>query len=121
MADKKLNEVPKVTDMAYVPVIMADGSVGQIAKSDLASVVAGIMGNPLGFKGDKSSIDANKLTSTGLYYLSSNITNAMNWSFLIVFQFGNANDVVQFNIHNGAGEAKYRKCSSGEWYGWVSL
>ena len=79
------------------------------------------MGNPLGFKGDKSSIDANKLTSTGLYYLSSNITNAMNWSFLIVFQFGNANDVVQINIHNGAGDAKYRKCSSGEWYGWASL
>lgn len=39
--DKKLNEVTKVTDMAYVPVIMADGSIGQIAKSDLASVVAG--------------------------------------------------------------------------------
>ena len=41
--DKKLNEVTKVTDMAYVPVIMADGSIGQIAKSDLASVVAGMM------------------------------------------------------------------------------
>ena len=40
MADKKLNEVTKVTDMAYVPVIMSDGSIGQIAKSDLASVVA---------------------------------------------------------------------------------
>ena len=41
--DRKLNEVKKVTDMAYVPVIMADGSVGQIAKSDLASVVAGVL------------------------------------------------------------------------------
>lgn len=41
MADKKLNEVTKVTDMAYVPVIMSDGSIGQIAKADLASVVAG--------------------------------------------------------------------------------
>ena len=40
MADKKLNEVTKVTDMAYVPVIMSDGSIGQIAKADLASVVA---------------------------------------------------------------------------------
>ena len=40
MADKKLNEVQKVTDMAYVPVIMSDGSIGQIAKADLASVVA---------------------------------------------------------------------------------
>ena len=45
MADKKLNEVTKVTDMAYVPVIMSDGSIGQIAKSDLASVVAGKIGN----------------------------------------------------------------------------
>lgn len=44
MADKKLNEVQKVTDMAYVPVIMADGSIGQIAKADLASVVAGQIG-----------------------------------------------------------------------------
>lgn len=44
MADKKLNEVTKVTDMAYVPVIMADGSIGQIAKADLASVVAGVIG-----------------------------------------------------------------------------
>ena len=43
--DRKLNEVKKVTDMAYVPVIMADGSIGQIAKSDLASVVAGVIGN----------------------------------------------------------------------------
>ena len=43
MADKKLNEVTKVTDMAYVPVIMSDGSIGQIAKADLASVVAGIL------------------------------------------------------------------------------
>jgi len=42
MADKKLNEVTKVTDMAYVPVILSDGSVGQIAKADLATVVAGI-------------------------------------------------------------------------------
>ena len=45
MADKKLNEVTKVTDMAYVPVIMSDGSIGQIAKADLASVVAGLIGN----------------------------------------------------------------------------
>lgn len=43
MEDKKLNEVQKVTDMAYVPVIMADGSIGQIAKANLASVVAGQM------------------------------------------------------------------------------
>lgn len=49
MADKKLNEVTKVTDMAYVPVIMADGSIGQIAKADLASVVAGLTNTNFGY------------------------------------------------------------------------
>ena len=44
MADKRLSEVTKVKDMAYVPVILSDGSVGQIAKADLASVVAGVIG-----------------------------------------------------------------------------
>ena len=43
MSDKKLNESKIVTDMDYVLVTLADGSVGQIAKSDLASVVAGIV------------------------------------------------------------------------------
>lgn len=44
MADKKLNESKIVKDMDYVLVTLADGSVGQIAKSDLASVVAGQIG-----------------------------------------------------------------------------
>lgn len=44
MSDKKLNESKIVKDMDYVLVTLADGSVGQIAKSDLASVVAGVIG-----------------------------------------------------------------------------
>lgn len=64
MADKKLNEVTKVTDMAYVPVIMSDGSIGQIAKADLASVVAEMIGyigtNLIAASLDKGkSVDAN--------------------------------------------------------------
>lgn len=45
MSDKKLNESKIVKDMDYVLVTLADGSVGQIAKSDLASVVAGRIGS----------------------------------------------------------------------------
>lgn len=56
MADKKLNEVTKVTDMAYVPVIMADGSVGQIAKSDLASVVAGVVKDYTAYLGTNDNV-----------------------------------------------------------------
>ena len=58
MADKKLNEVTKVTDMAYVPVIMSDGSIGQIAKADLASVVAGVF----------PTLNENTLVQSGLLY-----------------------------------------------------
>ena len=75
MADKKLNEVTKVTDMAYVPVIMSDGSIGQIAKADLASVVAGILGFPMVLKGELK-FDANDISTNGIWAcegLSSNL------------------------------------------------
>lgn len=68
MADKKLNEVTKVTDMAYVPVIMSDGSIGQIAKADLATVVAGILG-VIPCKGDApSDYNADDLIVNSVYY-----------------------------------------------------
>lgn len=74
--DRKLNEVKKVTDMAYVPVIMADGSIGQIAKSDLASVVAEMMSTnkiaPFGFYNNGQTTDnANNLNKLGLYRIVS--------------------------------------------------
>lgn len=72
MADKKLNEVTKVTDMAYVPVIMADGSVGQIAKSDLASVVAGVFDFVVG-KVSPTNID--EITTTSIISLNSSNTS----------------------------------------------
>ena len=93
MADKKLNEVTKVTDMAYVPVIMSDGSIGQIAKADLASVVAelaqvnfgynsladlsqGVIGQLksdlfYNYKGVDNGTDANNCDETGFYVFDS--------------------------------------------------
>ena len=92
MADKKLNEVTTVTDMAYVPVIMADGSIGQIAKADLASVVAGVLGTnklfPFMCLGGAST-DLNTVKDSGFYRLASNsYTNGPSTSMygvLIVF------------------------------------
>lgn len=77
MADKKLNEVTKVTNMAYVPVIMADGSVGQISKADLASVVAELVYNNNSPTFNSSNLSVGEevdtgLASQGLYFLSSN-------------------------------------------------
>ena len=84
MADKKLNEVTKVTDMAYVPVIMADGSIGQIAKADLASVVAEQM-----YHGPIRTLsDFNNATKQGTYYYSGGNTEGIgtsNFGVVIVF------------------------------------
>ena len=92
MADKKLNEVTKVTDMAYVPVIMADGSIGQIAKADLASVVAGVL-QPLREAGSAmGSFDS--ITETGIYGQNgdvnpdSGLPSGFKSGVLLVFKCG---------------------------------
>ena len=83
--------------------------------------VAEQMGNPIGYKGDKSNTDANTITSSGLYYLNDGITNALAWSFLIVFSFGSGNDVVQINTHNSESLTKIRKRTGGTWSSWQTL
>lgn len=89
MADKKLNEVTKVTDMAYVPVIMADGSIGQIAKADLASVVAGIIGFGLPYRGVLSSVSQfNGAIELGSYRYGGSLSTELgtsNYGTVVVF------------------------------------
>ena len=86
MGDKKLNEVTKVTDMAYVPVIMADGSIGQIAKADLASVVAGLLSlnNNSFFRVRGELASADSATDTGLYtYTGGTAINGSSYGLLL--------------------------------------
>ena len=93
MSDKKLNESKIVKDMDYVLVTLADGSVGQIAKSDLASVVAGVMGSnklfPFMYKGIANS-DLNNVTEPGSYRLGGdsfkNGPAATIYGSLVVFK-----------------------------------
>ena len=92
--DRKLNEVTKVTDMAYVPVIMADGSIGQIAKSDLASVVAGQMTAsklyPFADRGDLN-ISANDVNQNGSYSIMGKGTTLdlpLDYGTLVSFNMG---------------------------------
>ena len=88
MADKKLNEVTKVTDMAYVPVIMSDGSIGKIAKADLATVVAGLM-----FRGNIKTLDQFiNAIRPGTYYYSGGYTAELgtsNFGVVCVFVANN--------------------------------
>ena len=119
MADKKLNEVTKVTDMAYVPVIMADGSIGQIAKADLASVVAGV----LAYQKPKSiSTDANEANIVGDYNISYNALNNPAEEWLAMKVLGNGNDIAQIAIGLNTGKTFSRIYKIGVgWNEWKRL
>ena len=122
MADKKLNEVTKVTDMAYVPVIMADGSIGQIAKADLASVVAELNGDGIKFKDLTSkTIDINNLTTHSTYLIYNTCPNtptgmgSFGW-LMSILSYSTAY-IMQLLIDN-QGILYYRAKNSSTWLSW---
>ena len=115
MADKRLDQVTKVTDMVYVPVIMSDGSIGQIAKADLASVVAEQMGNPVGNKGD--IVDANNCITSGIYRGRANNLNTPEAYGVLVVYSSSGYIVQNFYYTNGAMYTRYSTNSS-PWSSW---
>ena len=122
MADKKLNEVTKVTDMAYVPVIMADGSIGQIAKADLASVVAGLIGGFL--DSDKQAASANSALSNGIYYISSNGTSSPlsnDIGTVVVFRRGARIVQHYYSTKNNKMFIRFSESNGSEWSSWVQI
>ena len=123
MGDKKLNEVTKVTDMAYVPVIMSDGSIGQIAKADLASVVAGL----IGYKSSEHFIPRSGLgsgnnlndytTDAGIYRISGQPSNSpIGYGFLFVYK--HEWSTVQICIASNATSVYIRIYWNNSWTDW---
>lgn len=138
MSDKKLNEVPKVTDMAYVPVIMEDGSIGQISKSDLASVAAELMPvyTPNIVKGLATTLNSMTFTSgnlndcntniQGLSVVASDANNLPDGSshlftyggILITLRFGNDAYMLQFLAPRVDGRILYFRIKIDSWLLW---
>ena len=124
MADKKLNEVTKVTDMAYVPVIMADGSIGQIAKADLATVVAELMGNPLSTVAVCPNKNFNEITEAVIFGFNATADTEIsnhpcNVGTLIVFPSKNKNYGVAQVVISNTGQI-YARSLWGSWNSWQS-
>ena len=67
--------------------------------------------------GFKDGIDADSLTESGIYYLRDNTINALDWSYLIVFQMQEGY-IVQINISIDMGNLKLRVCSNSSWRSW---
>lgn len=95
MADKKLNEVPVVSDIVTIFGKRSNGEIVQIDKSNLATLLGGLMNNlklfPFMGRGDISEGgDANELESG--YYINGNFSKLTNspfssgWGGIIVFK-----------------------------------
>ena len=119
--DRKLNEVKKVTDMAYVPVIMADGSIGQIAKSDLASVVAGQMvtSNLFPFALRVSEPDANECVESGIYRIAFMGNVPVNYGLLIVFSDSSYTFQIVTSVTGHSYYLRYKNESG--WGSWCNI
>ena len=120
MADKKLNEVPVVSDIVTIFGKRSNGEIVQIDKSNLATLLGGLIGIndswfrsriPI-FKGDVET-----LVVSGIYGITpESINNPINgYGILSVFSVGNESRVMYLLISvNGATfiRVKYDKSDS---------
>ena len=67
--------------------------------------------------GFQDGIDANSLTRMGIYYLRENTINALDWSYLIVFEIQEGY-IVQINVAVSISDLKIRVCSGTIWKNW---
>ena len=91
MADKKLNEVPVVSDIVTIFGKRSNGEIVQIDKSNLATLLGGLLGinQMLGDKGYPTSFAS--ATEVGYYTIDDRLTNEDTpnghraWGGLLVF------------------------------------
>lgn len=130
MADKKLNEVPVVSDIVTIFGKRSNGEIVQIDKSNLATLLGGLFTSlklfPFMFRGDVNvtSYDETGALDTviemGIYKVKP---KQGVWGTLVVFNaFDGAGGVVQ-KLYNATG-AKYRVKNSNTdnlWTDWKSF
>ena len=130
MADKKLNEVPVVSDIVTIFGKRSNGEIVQIDKSNLATLLGGLFTSlklfPFMFRGDVNvtSYDETGALDTviemGIYKVKP---KQGVWGILVVFNaFDGAGGVVQ-KLYNATG-AKYRVKNSNTdnlWTDWKSF
>jgi len=121
MADKKLNEVPVVSDIVTIFGKRSNGEIVQIDKSNLATLLGGLMNSlklfPFMPKGILSTDEeVNSATESGMYHVvgDNGISVVSNYSIMIVFNDGKGY-VIQMTFRLGTDVVGFRRNLNGEW------
>ena len=128
MADKKLNEVPVVSDIVTIFGKRSNGEIVQIDKSNLATLLGGLIGindTWLRFRDQKEIESQDELDSmqySGIYLLSQNskLEYVRNCVLVVI---GKPNICCIQNLYNYSGDIyKYRvKWFSSSWGNWQTV
>ena len=121
MADKKLNEVPVVSDIVTIFGKRSNGEIVQIDKSNLATLLGGLMNSlklfPFMPKGILSTDEeVNSATASGMYHVfgRDGISVVSNYSIMIVFNDGQGY-VIQMTFRLGEDIVGFRRNYNGKW------
>lgn len=121
MADKKLNEVPVVNDIVTIFGKRSNGEIVQIDKSNLATLLGGLMNSlklfPFMPKGILSTDEeVNSATASGMYHVfgRDGISVVSNYSIMIVFNDGQGY-VIQMTFRLGEDVVGFRRNYDGKW------
>jgi hypothetical protein len=121
MADKKLNEVPVVSDIVTIFGKRSNGEIVQIDKSNLATLLGGLMNSlklfPFMSKGILSTDEeVNSATTSGMYHVfgRDGISVVSNYSIMIVFNDGQGY-VIQMTFRLGEDVVGFRRNYDGKW------
>ncbi|MCG0151102.1 hypothetical protein L4X54_14040 [Phocaeicola vulgatus] len=128
MADKKLNEVPVVSDIVTIFGKRSNGEIVQIDKNNLATLLGGLLGindTWLRFrdeKGIESQDELDQMNYSGIYLLSqtSKLEYVRNCVLVVI---GKPNICCIQNLYNYSGDIyKYRvKWFSSSWGNWQTV
>lgn len=114
MADKKLSSVSAVSDMNFVYAETSTGETVKISKSDLASVVAGLLPNLLrtSLMPINGAVSTLRVTDSGVfqYNLANNETEKANapvpnWAWGTIAVFGGSWGVIQLATSSSSGNS----------------
>lgn len=128
MADKKLNEVPVVSDIVTIFGKRSNGEIVQIDKSNLATLLGGLLGindTWLRFRDEKeieSQDELDQMNYSGIYLLSqkSKLEYVRNCVLVVICK---PNICCIQNLYNYSGDIyKYRvKWFSSSWGNWQTV